>query len=428
MDEEPEPHREVTRVPTDADLVSLARELNRLKVAYVVVGGFAINRLGFVRATEDIDLLIARDRANQALVKQALEILPDRAIRELGEEDISQWVVVRVNDDITVDLMTEACGVRYEDAKEGIEIEVIDGVPVPFAGAELMLKMKQSVREKDATAPKLHPAAHSRPQRKADMTVGLIPSQHFRAPAVFKGMKFARPFVVVGVLFTLALAAAGPTEADVPLKFSRLDLTDGRKLKDVVVKSYDAKTEKLLVIADGKAMTIPIGVVPAPFNQQLKGAPASGGSVSTFGAPSSTLVSASDQYRMDVPATVRPMATVPPQSAPPRARPAPDPAAVEAARLKRHQSVARTRAERYYRYEHPLGSSSIKVMAIEFELSVPKAVPGYTGRVETQGKVYLDYIDTVGGGSVQRATAMFEIMTEETPADGINVIDFRRKS
>lgn len=151
MDGESEPEREVTRVPTDADLVSLARELNRLGVAYVVVGGFAINRLGFVRATEDIDLLIARDLANQALVKQALDILPDHAIRELGDEDIAQWVVVRVNDDITVDLMTEACGVRYEDAVGGIETEIIEGVPIRFAGAELMLKMKQSPREKDAT-------------------------------------------------------------------------------------------------------------------------------------------------------------------------------------------------------------------------------------------------------------------------------------
>ncbi len=151
MDGETEPERELTRVPTDADLVSLARELNRCGVSYVVIGGFAINRLGFVRATEDIDLLIARDLANQSLVKRALEILPDRAIRELGDEDIAQWVVVRVNDDITIDLMTEACGVRYEDAQTGIETEIIDGVPIPFAGAELMLKMKQSPREKDTT-------------------------------------------------------------------------------------------------------------------------------------------------------------------------------------------------------------------------------------------------------------------------------------
>ena len=115
----------------------------------MVVGGFAINGLGFVRATEDIDLLIARDLANQTLVKRALEILPDRAIRKLGDEDIAQWVVVRVNDDITIDLLTEACGLRYEDAAGGIETEEIEGVRIPFAGAQLMLKMKQSPREKD---------------------------------------------------------------------------------------------------------------------------------------------------------------------------------------------------------------------------------------------------------------------------------------
>jgi hypothetical protein len=141
---------ELTRPPEPADLVSLARELNRLGVAYVVVGGLAINRLGFVRATDDIDLLIARDLANQALVRRALETLPDKAIRELGDEDMAQWVVVRVNDDITVDLMTEACGLDFEAARSGIETTTIDGVPIPFAGAELMLKLKQGLREKDA--------------------------------------------------------------------------------------------------------------------------------------------------------------------------------------------------------------------------------------------------------------------------------------
>ena len=63
---------------------------------------------------------------------------------------LAQWVVVRVNDGITVDLMTEACGVRFEDTVGGIEFAEIDGVRIPFAGAELMLKMKQSPREKDA--------------------------------------------------------------------------------------------------------------------------------------------------------------------------------------------------------------------------------------------------------------------------------------
>ena len=84
------------------------------------------------------------------MVKQALEILPDKAVRELGKDDLARWVVVRVNDDITVDLMTEACGVTFDDARAGIELVEIQGVSIPFAGAELMLKMKQGGREKDA--------------------------------------------------------------------------------------------------------------------------------------------------------------------------------------------------------------------------------------------------------------------------------------
>ncbi len=130
--------------------MALARELNRLGARYVVIGGVAMNRLGFIRATEDLDLLIARDRENQALVRRALEILPDKAVRELGpEEDLSTWVVVRVNDVITVDLMTEASGIGYAEAETGIEWVELTGVKVPFASAELMLRFKQSLREKD---------------------------------------------------------------------------------------------------------------------------------------------------------------------------------------------------------------------------------------------------------------------------------------
>ena len=150
MATESESPGELTRPPDDHDLVALARELNRLGARYVVIGGVAMNRLGFIRATEDLDLLIARDRENQVLVRRALEILPDKAVRELGpDEDLATWVVVRVNDVITVDLMTEASGIDYAEAEKGIEWIGLEGVRVPFASAELMLHFKQSQREKD---------------------------------------------------------------------------------------------------------------------------------------------------------------------------------------------------------------------------------------------------------------------------------------
>ena len=112
---------ELTRPPDNQDLVFLAKELNRLEVKYIVIGGLAINRLWYVRATDDVDLLISKDLANQEKVKKALEKLPDQAIKELGDEDLASWIVVRVNDIITVDLMTEASGINFQEAEKDID-------------------------------------------------------------------------------------------------------------------------------------------------------------------------------------------------------------------------------------------------------------------------------------------------------------------
>ena len=48
------------RPPLLKDLVDLCRRLNAAGARYVVVGGMAIIQHGFVRATEDIDLLVQR--------------------------------------------------------------------------------------------------------------------------------------------------------------------------------------------------------------------------------------------------------------------------------------------------------------------------------------------------------------------------------
>jgi hypothetical protein len=141
---------ETTRPPRKEDLVKLCEELNRLDAKYVVIGGLAMNNLGLVRTTEDVDLLIDPSPENQHRVRQALLILPEKAIRELGaDEDLQQWIVTRVNDEITVDLMTEACGVRYEEAKTEVQIREVQSVPIPMANRQLMIKLKQSSRPKD---------------------------------------------------------------------------------------------------------------------------------------------------------------------------------------------------------------------------------------------------------------------------------------
>jgi len=116
----------------------------------VVVGGFAVIQHGFLRATEDIDLLVEGSLENQAKIKKALSILPDKAVQELGDDDLRAYLVVRVADEIMVDLMLAACGIDYSEARSEIETFMIDGVAIPFASAQLLLRMKQTYRDKDA--------------------------------------------------------------------------------------------------------------------------------------------------------------------------------------------------------------------------------------------------------------------------------------
>ncbi|HEY0790246.1 MAG TPA: hypothetical protein VGD78_04200 [Chthoniobacterales bacterium] len=141
---------DATRPPNRSDLLSLCAELNRLEAEYIVIGGLAMNELGLVRATEDIDLLIDPSLDNQRRVIEALRSLPEKAVDELGpDEDLSTWVVTRVNDEVTVDLMTVACGVPFAEARDEVTVRLVQNVPIPFANRSLMIRLKQGLREKD---------------------------------------------------------------------------------------------------------------------------------------------------------------------------------------------------------------------------------------------------------------------------------------
>ena len=240
-------------------------------------------------------------------------------------------------------------------------------------------------------------------------------------------------------------AIPGPMHSaeTVPLKFNQIDLTDGRQLKNVVVKSYDARTERLLIVADKTAMTIPIALLPPPFNEKLKAAPATGGSVSTaLSLPRPPVSSAvapaeAEATAVAVPATPAPEVNVPsetpapvPQPAPrtnPRPRRGTESGEPAGASPTQHQFVARTRANRYYRYEHQVGSNSISITSLEFDLGTTLPVPGWTGRCRTEGKAFIEYFDSKGR-SYQRTTSTFEILTEQKPGEEIKVVEFTRRS
>lgn len=139
-----------TRPPNIEDLLLICRSLNEHQAAYVIIGGLAIFEHGFARMTEDIDLLVDGRPENVARIKSALACLPDKASLDVNDTDVLDYTVVRINDEITVDLMGSACGIDYEQARAMISIREVRGVPIPFASPQLLWKTKQTYREKDA--------------------------------------------------------------------------------------------------------------------------------------------------------------------------------------------------------------------------------------------------------------------------------------
>ncbi len=138
-----------SRPPTLGDLLKICRALNEAQARYIVVGGMAVIQHGFVRATEDIDLLVESSPENFARLQEALLVLPDQAITQVAPTDLDEYIVVRVADEVVVDLMKAACGIEYVDASSSVETITIKGVPIPFANVDLLLRMKQTVRAKD---------------------------------------------------------------------------------------------------------------------------------------------------------------------------------------------------------------------------------------------------------------------------------------
>src|SRR5436190_16624158 len=100
-DDAPKPLRpDESREPKLEDLAKICRALNNVGARYLVIGGFAIRAAGFARNTQDIDFLVETGPANEALVIQALMLLPDQAVREIKPGDVAEYGVVRVVDDV----------------------------------------------------------------------------------------------------------------------------------------------------------------------------------------------------------------------------------------------------------------------------------------------------------------------------------------
>ena len=135
-------------------VLRLLKNMNDSQVEYVLVGAAALNVLGIVRATEDVDVFIQPNVQNIERMKTALRATwDDSAIEEIQAEDIlAEYPVIRYgppDEAYIVDILVRLGeAFRYEDLRW--EIRELDGIPIRVATPQSLLKMKTgTLRSKD---------------------------------------------------------------------------------------------------------------------------------------------------------------------------------------------------------------------------------------------------------------------------------------
>ena len=131
-------------------LEKLLADLVAAEVQFLVVGGIACALNGFVRTTEDLDILIDRQPANVQSMLEVLATFGDGYARELRVEDFGdEEGAVRLIEDFPVDIFTRIGGRHYADLIAHRRVH--DGsVAIPYLSAEGLIELKsKSSRPRD---------------------------------------------------------------------------------------------------------------------------------------------------------------------------------------------------------------------------------------------------------------------------------------
>ena len=126
-------------------------ELNRAQVEYVVVGGFAVGLNGFVRMTEDVDILVEDSRDNLNRLIHFFENYGEGHAKGLRLEDFTEDEgCIRIIETFPVDIFTKMSGKKLKDFSSFIAHATIGENSIPYLNAEAMIWLKKgSWREKD---------------------------------------------------------------------------------------------------------------------------------------------------------------------------------------------------------------------------------------------------------------------------------------
>ena len=121
---------------------SLLVDLSRAEVRYLVVGGVACVLNGYVRTTEDVDILVDRDPDNIHRLLRVLAKFGEGHARELSVDDFTdEEGAISICEEFAVDVFTRMGGLRYADLLPHRAIER-GSMPIPYVDAAGLIRLK----------------------------------------------------------------------------------------------------------------------------------------------------------------------------------------------------------------------------------------------------------------------------------------------
>ena len=128
--------------------------LAEAEVDFIVVGGIAVSIQGYVRLTEDVDLLIDGSAGNVSRLLDRLADYGEGFARELSPDDFDDEEgairIVEESEQCQIDIFTRMSGRRYMDVIEDADRFEVGGYQIAVASKASLIGWKsKSVREKD---------------------------------------------------------------------------------------------------------------------------------------------------------------------------------------------------------------------------------------------------------------------------------------
>lgn len=210
---------------------------------------------------------------------------------------------------------------------------------------------------------------------------------------------FTLSFALLALVIT-AVTSHGQPMVPLDLRYERVNLSNGRVLKNVAITSINRESGLVYVLEDRKLKPYPKTLFPGFVTQSIANR------VQEYPAPDASRKRA------------RALASQPSRTPSPSSAPIGTPENNAARREAIEQAVAakaETAALRHIGYGQRTGSGYTTTTQSEVELGGPTAIPGWSGRYRVKGIAYYSYYDSVGTTFNNRRRGVEVILEAKSP-------------